>query len=490
MASIKKNFIYQALWQILSMILPLVTSPLLARTLGAEGIGIYAYISSIVGYFALVANFGISKYGIRAIAAVSNDKEKRSAVFWEIWYLHSILSILIGILYFIYAWNYSEYRQYFCIMGMQYIGNILSIHWLFAGMEDFKKITIRDALVKLATFILIVAFIRDKTDLVNYILIMSFSGLIGNGIFWISKKKYIQKVPVNWENIFYHMKGFMILFVPVLLESIYVMMDKVMLGTLSTKTAVGFYENAEKALISNRIIHALTIVVMPRTALLIANEATHQIDVLMKKAVDLSIFLSVAFSFGTAAIAKEFSVIFWGKKFMPCADLIVIMAMSMPAMALSRLIREGYLIPAKEDRKYMLSAGSGALFNFMINLIFIPKLGAVAAAISTLVAEYAVLVVQIITVRGKLSIVKYIISNLIYLIFGIVMFYAVRLVGNFFGIALHTLLIEIVVGIVVYLSLCCIYWNITDQKYFYEVAQKYIKKFFGKKILQGGKSDT
>lgn len=66
--SIRKNYLYNALYQILTIILPIITTPYLARTLGAEGNGIYSYIISIATYFILLGSLGISMYGNREIA--------------------------------------------------------------------------------------------------------------------------------------------------------------------------------------------------------------------------------------------------------------------------------------------------------------------------------------------------------------------------------------------------------------------------------------
>ena len=55
--SIAKNYIYNLLYQMLTIILPLITTPYLSRVLGAEAIGIYGYTLSIVTYFV----FGYSK---------------------------------------------------------------------------------------------------------------------------------------------------------------------------------------------------------------------------------------------------------------------------------------------------------------------------------------------------------------------------------------------------------------------------------------------
>ena len=73
MASVRRNFAYQSVYQITTIILPLVTSPYVARVLGAEGIGIYSYTYAVAYYFSLVALLGISNHGNRVIASVRDD---------------------------------------------------------------------------------------------------------------------------------------------------------------------------------------------------------------------------------------------------------------------------------------------------------------------------------------------------------------------------------------------------------------------------------
>ena len=63
--SIAKNYIYNMVYQVLILVLPLVTTPYLSRVLGAEGIGIYGYTYSIVTYFLLFGSLGVAMYGQR-----------------------------------------------------------------------------------------------------------------------------------------------------------------------------------------------------------------------------------------------------------------------------------------------------------------------------------------------------------------------------------------------------------------------------------------
>ena len=63
--SIKKNYIYNTIYQVLSLITPLITAPYISRVLGSSGVGIYSYTNSIVTYFTLFAALGTASYGQR-----------------------------------------------------------------------------------------------------------------------------------------------------------------------------------------------------------------------------------------------------------------------------------------------------------------------------------------------------------------------------------------------------------------------------------------
>lgn len=51
MSRIKTNIIYNLLYQVLILLIPLITAPYLSRVLGVKGIGVYSYVSSIAYYF-------------------------------------------------------------------------------------------------------------------------------------------------------------------------------------------------------------------------------------------------------------------------------------------------------------------------------------------------------------------------------------------------------------------------------------------------------
>ena len=79
-----RNYLYNAGYQILLMIAPLVTTPYVSRALGAHASGINTYTNGWVTVFYLVGQMGIGLYGNREVAYHRDDKRERSRIFWGI----------------------------------------------------------------------------------------------------------------------------------------------------------------------------------------------------------------------------------------------------------------------------------------------------------------------------------------------------------------------------------------------------------------------
>lgn len=76
-----KNYLYNVGYQILAIIVPLITAAYVSRVLRPVGVGANAFTNSIIQYFILVANMGIGYYGNRQIAYIRADREKMASTF-------------------------------------------------------------------------------------------------------------------------------------------------------------------------------------------------------------------------------------------------------------------------------------------------------------------------------------------------------------------------------------------------------------------------
>ena len=134
--STKKNFIYNLIYQILILIIPLITAPYLSRVVGVSGVGTYSYTYSIVYYFMLLTLLGINNYGNRTIAKVRDNKEKRSKEFWSMYILQLVMGTIMLIIYLGYVLIFDvKYKQIALIQSLFIFSSILDINWFFFGLK-------------------------------------------------------------------------------------------------------------------------------------------------------------------------------------------------------------------------------------------------------------------------------------------------------------------------------------------------------------------
>lgn len=406
MNSIKKNLFYNSSYQILQIIIPLITTPYLTRVLGASGLGDYSYYYTIAAYFVLFIMLGLNNYGNREIAKVRDDRQELSKNFWNIYAMQLIMGILVSVLYLVFVALFAREKIISIILMFYVISGILDINWFYFGLEQFKLITIRNTIIKLLTTICIFMFVKSNQDLYIYTLIMAAGMLLSQVVLWLQIFKYISFVFPTPKEIVKHIKPNCVLFITVIAVSVFKLMDKIMLGFMSSTAQVGYYEAAEKIiLIPTALITSLGTVMLPRMSNLGTDLAEGKN--LIKKSLFIAMMLSSVLSFGIMGVASVFVPLFYGPGFDVCTYLYYILLPSCLFLAFANVIRTQYLLPSRMDRPYVVSAVLGAVINFTVNYALIPFYGAVGAALATTLSEMVVCFVQVWAVKDKLPIKSY-----------------------------------------------------------------------------------
>ena len=481
--SIKKNFIYQMFYEVLVFILPLVTSPYIARVIGAEGVGVYTYSYSIAYYFVLVAMLGLKNYGNRSIAKVRDDQDELDRVFSELYYLHAGISVICIVAYIGYiTLTRTSERLYAEIQLIYVVSTLFDVSWLFFGLEEFKKTVTRSCIVKLLMTIAIFVLVRTRDDLWKYCAIFAVGSLLSQLILWLSIGKYVRFVKASWVGMSRHLKPMLILFIPTIAISLYKYMDKIMIGTMSNRVQLGFYENSEKVVnIPLTIIGAFGTVMLPKMSNLISNKSREQAMKYIDVSMEYIMCLAFSLAFGLAAVARVFAPVFWGEEFSECGYLIMGLCITMPFISFANVIRTQYLLPNERDKEYLVSIIFGAVVNLIINGLLIPHMGAEGAVIGTIAAEITVCLIQVYSTRRDLEYIKYIRKGIPYLLYAVMMFCFVYAIGTRMSVGIVTLLIQIITGVVIYCIICAIHLFKTRNAFFLSALENVKKKQKGAK---------
>lgn len=393
--SIKKNYIFNTVYQILSICTPLITAPYLSRTLGADGIGIQSYTNSIVSYFLLIAVLGSTTFGQRKIASDRNNKEVLSQSFWEIVFFRFFTVSITLVAYVIFLFFNTKYMTIYIISAINIVNVFVDITWFYQGIEDFPKIVFRNCIVRIAQIMAIFIFIKSPNDLTLYVFLLAIFTVIANIWTWVYVPQYVNKP--QHIHILSNLKDMLLLFLPTIATQVYLVLDKSMIGIITDSTYQnGCYEQSEKiARMALTIVTSAAAVILPRVANLYNNGEKKRAVEYIYKGYRFVWMLALPIMFGLIAISNVFVPVFFGTGYELAEILLPIFSVLVVAVSLSYVSGYAFLIPIGMQNIYTIVVCVSALANFILNVCLIPHIGATGAAIASVTAEVLGAVLQI-----------------------------------------------------------------------------------------------
>lgn len=389
-----KNYAYNLSYQLLVIVLPIITTPYVTRIFSSKDLGTYGYFNSIVTYFILLATLGVANYGTKEISGHRKDIRKN---FWGIYTLQLMATILSLTLYTLLCLFFSGMQNMMAyILGLSLISKGMDISWLFQGLEDFRLITARNTTVKLLGVISIFLFVKTPGDLYLYVFLLTFFELLGQLSMWLPARPYIGEPQFDLSYAKKHLKPVILLFIPQVAISLYVTLDRTMLGALSSTNDVGIYDQALKIInILLTLVTSLGSVMLPRVSSLLSNgdhKSVNKMHELSFLIYNLVIFPIIA---GLLIVNKDFVSFFLGKDFQEAYLAIAIMVFRMFFIGWTNIMGIQILIPHNKHREFMLSTTIPAVVSVGLNLLLIPPFGFVGASIVSVLTEALVWFIQL-----------------------------------------------------------------------------------------------
>lgn len=402
MASVKGNIILNGINTMTGILFPVITFPYAARVLMPEGIGAINFLNSIIGYIVLLTSLGIPMYAVKEVAKYRDDKAKRDQITVEI----IILSFILCLLGYIAVWILAEYvpqvhqqASLFYILSLTIVFTSIGLSWFYQGIEDFKFITIRAIIIRTLSAVSLFIFVKDSSDLIIYGIIIVGSTVGNNIINFIHLRKHIDRKIIKLKslNIRRHIKPAFEVFILNLIISLYIQLNSVMLGFISGDKQVGYFTAGTKIThIGLTIISSLGTVLLPRCSHLLKIGDYGGFSTIINKSLNLTLALSLPMMAGLMILAGPVTMIFCGEEYIDSIPILYLNAPVIVFISLTNVMGIQILYPKDKVNIVILSVTAGAISNLVMNFILIPPYGAYGAAISTLIAEFMVLIAQII----------------------------------------------------------------------------------------------
>ena len=406
-ASLKVNFILNAILTMSGFIFPLISFPYVSRILKPVGTGKVQFAASIVSYFAMFAALGTSTYGVRACAKVRDDREKLSKTTQEIFYLNVLTSVISYVLLFgciLFIPKLRNEKWLYFISSLLIFFTTIGMEWLYKGLEKYKYITIRSVIFKFIALIGMFLLIHKKADYEIYAGLTIFASSASGILNFLNARKYVSFRRLEHYDFKPHLKALLVFFAMSCATTIYLHLDTVMLGFMTNDTEVGYYNASVKIkTILVSIVTSLGAVLLPRAAYYVEHNMMDDFRKITSKALKFDWIFATPLMVYFMLFASEGIYFLSGKDY---ADAIVPMIVIMPTtllIGLTNIMGIEILVPTGREKIVLYSEIAGAIVDLILNAILIPQLKSTGAAIGTLVAELVVFIYQYIALKKEVS---------------------------------------------------------------------------------------
>ena len=453
--SVRLNFVMSMAYQVLVVILPMITAPYVARVLGADKSGIYSFTASYQTYFSMFAALGTVSYGSREIARNRKDRPLRSKLFWEI-ELMTVLTSTISIIAFIaFIASRDRYQIYYIPQIMAILAVMFDISWFFTGIEEFRYIVTKNAVFKLLGAVMIFALVHKPEDLLIYIIILSASTMLGNMSMWIHMPRFLDSVDFRTLKIRRHLKETLVYFIPSVATSVYTVLDKTLIGEITRNEAEnGCYDKVVQII---NIMKALTFTALnsvlgARISFLFAEKKYDEIRRRIETSINYILFMGLAIGFGLAGVAPRFIPWFLGPGYDRSVMMLIMMSPIVVIIGVSNCLGSQYYTPSGKRAQSARFIIAGSVVNLILNLILIPRFWGYGAIAASLIAELTITILYITFAGESFHPFVLVRDGWKKLIAAALMFAAVRLIDPYFNSNFIALVCEVCLGGAIYIA--------------------------------------
>lgn len=484
--SLKKSSIFNITIKLLTYLIPLILSPYVYRVLTFSGVGSFTYQNAYVNYFTLVAAFGFADYGTKRISTATKNPDELNRRFWSVFFSKQFLGVGCLLVYFImvfcHVFGDSSNDIAYVIFALNILSTMLDVSFFYQGIENFKAIAIRSAIIKVINLILIFCLVKSPDDYLTYVGIMCGCAVLSSLIMFLPLRKYIKKPTFNIKMMGMDVKNATLFFISALAISLYTTMDSTILGLMKGDSAVGYFSSASKIKdVVTSINYAIIPVIFSRMSFLISQGKDEEAKNLIYKTFNVIMDITLPCVLGIICVADVFMPLYFGSDGSNAVLMMDILALSLPFIAFSSIINYSYIIPKEKMKLSNAIYLCAGILNIIVVYLLVKFIGKDGIAYAVLFTEAFVAIVFIYYSHLYIDFKK-VIKTMIKPLDASLIMAVVYLLGNKvltkFISANKAMVLMIVVSVIVY----SLFLYLFKDEFAYPLANKYLAKIKSKFI--------
>jgi len=390
------NTASQIVVRFFTLAVTLVSVKLLANFLGTKGVGEYNTITTYVNFFIVFAELGLFATTVREISKHPENEHRILANVFTIRLISAVIScfiaiglIVIGRLYFD-QYNINDHIMYGVIIASGFL--LFNLLWSMYDMVLQARLKMQYSALsefagKIVSIVALVTIIALKGNFYAVLATITISAFVTFVLKWIFAKRYVNFC-LTADSKF--AKEILRISIPLgivfILEGLYFKLDTLMLYPIKGPEAVGIYSVAYKVLevvaffgayFASSLKPAISREIMKNRA---------GVGSIISNAIPIMIYISLPITIICVLFSREIILLVSNQSFADGSYAQNVLAFTLPFIYLNVLV--GEVLIANDNRKLLLKiSGAILLFNFVFNLITIPRFSYMGAAWGTLISE-------------------------------------------------------------------------------------------------------
>lgn len=276
-----QNFLFLALIQSSTVLISIISMPLLIQSIGAEQFGWVNLSLSVIIVFNILVGFGFNLSAPREVALNQSNKAKLSQLVSNIFSAKLLLAAFSTILILLgaYGFNLFEGYRHILVLSVFLLFSEASFPlWFFQGMEKMKLVSVATIFSKLLFLMGLVLVIHqpEQSHWVNFLLGISGLGVNLCLLLYIHAILDIPFFNPQFSSIWNNLKDNVLLFFSNLASHISINGGLIILSFFASAATLGMYSLAERVVMILRLFPALIIqAIFPNSSKLYqANQAS------------------------------------------------------------------------------------------------------------------------------------------------------------------------------------------------------------------------
>ncbi|MCB0178237.1 MAG: oligosaccharide flippase family protein [Anaerolineae bacterium] len=412
---IAKNSLVPMVMALSNRIVDLAFALLMLRILQPEGAGQYAFAVAFIGMVEIITRFGLGTLVTRDVAADRNQRNRylNNATILRLYLWLAAIPIMALILAMYVIWGNTTVEVLVTIA-------IFAIGTFFSNLSDgltalfyaHEKAEYPAGVSAITTFVrvtigaLVLLLGWGIIGLAGASLVANLTSFVILAYIMVTRiyRPHFEADPALQREM---MKESFPLMINHLLSTIFFRIDVFILKPIWGSAQVGYYSAAYKYVDGINVIpQYFTLAIFPLMSRFAADSRESLVRAYILS-LRLLLLLAIPIAVGTPFVAEELILFLAGPSFVPDSVIVLQLLIWFLPFSFINQVTQYVLIAINQQRQLTRAFIIGVLFNTITNLIFIPLYGYRAAAITTILSEWSLLIPFYLMVRQNLCVVPW-----------------------------------------------------------------------------------